>query len=115
MFSRQRGYLAANTQEQAARTGLHHPQDCSQSGLRRAAGLPKTSFAICHQVTTLDRAKMTKRIGTLPPAFLHEVEEGLGRRGDFCPFGLRSEMRVGLLRQGEVKVLHCVTACLSLA
>lgn len=42
-----------------------------------AAGLPTTSFAVCHQVTTLDRAKMTKRIGTLPPAFLHEVEEGL--------------------------------------
>lgn len=42
-----------------------------------AAGLPKTSFAVCHQVTALDRAKMTKRIGTLPPAFLREVEEGL--------------------------------------
>jgi mRNA interferase MazF len=43
----------------------------------RAAGLPKTSFALCHQVTTLDRAKMTKRIGTLPPESLREVEEGL--------------------------------------
>ena len=42
-----------------------------------AAGLPKKSFAVCHQVTTLDRAKMTKRIGTLPPEFLREVEEGL--------------------------------------
>lgn len=42
-----------------------------------AAGLPKTSFAVCHQVTTLDRAKMTKRIGALPPVFLREVEEGL--------------------------------------
>lgn len=41
------------------------------------AGLPKTSFAVCHQVTTLDRAKMTKRIGTLPHELLHEVEEGL--------------------------------------
>lgn len=41
------------------------------------AGLPKTSFAICHQVTTLDRAKMTEWIGTLPPEFLREVEEGL--------------------------------------
>ena len=40
-------------------------------------GLPKTSFAVCHQVTTLDRAKMTRRIGTLPPALLREVEEGL--------------------------------------
>ena len=42
-----------------------------------AAGLPKASFAVCHQVTTLDRAKMTKRIGALPPEFLREVEEGL--------------------------------------
>ena len=42
-----------------------------------AAGLPKASFAVCHQVTTLDRAKMTKRIGALPPEFLREVDEGL--------------------------------------
>jgi mRNA-degrading endonuclease toxin of MazEF toxin-antitoxin module len=41
------------------------------------AGLPKTSFAVCHQVTTLDRAKMTKRIGALPTESLREVEEGL--------------------------------------
>src|SRR5271167_2297858 len=31
-----------------------------------SAGLPKTSFAVCHQVTTLDRAKLTKKIGALP-------------------------------------------------
>ena len=42
-----------------------------------AAGLPKTSFAVCHQVTTLDRAMMTKRIGALPTESLREVEEGL--------------------------------------
>ena len=42
-----------------------------------AAGLPKTSFAVCHQVTTLDRAKLTKRIGSLPTEVLREVEEGL--------------------------------------
>jgi mRNA interferase MazF len=41
------------------------------------AGLPKTSFAVCHQVTTLDRAKLTKRIGALPPEVLREVEGGL--------------------------------------
>ena len=35
------------------------------------------SFAVCHQVTTLDRAKMTKRIGTLPPESLRGDEEGL--------------------------------------
>jgi len=42
-----------------------------------AAGLPKTSFAVCHQVTTLDRAKLTRRVGSLPPEFLGVVEEGL--------------------------------------
>ena len=41
------------------------------------AGLPKTSLAVCHQVTTLDRAKLTKRVGSLPPESLHEVEEGM--------------------------------------
>jgi mRNA interferase MazF len=41
------------------------------------AGLPKASFAVCHQVTTLDRAKLTKRAGFLPPEFLREIEEGL--------------------------------------
>ena len=42
-----------------------------------AAGLPKASAAICHQVTTLDRAKLSKRIGALPVEVLVEVEEGL--------------------------------------
>jgi mRNA interferase MazF len=41
------------------------------------AGLPRTSFAVCHQVTTLDRVKLTKRIGVLPTESLREVEEGL--------------------------------------
>ncbi len=41
------------------------------------AGLPNASFAVCHQVTTLDRTRLTKRIGTLPPEILQEVELGL--------------------------------------
>jgi mRNA-degrading endonuclease toxin of MazEF toxin-antitoxin module len=40
-------------------------------------GLSKTSFAVCHEVTTLDRARLTKRLGTLPSESLREVEEGL--------------------------------------
>jgi len=31
------------------------------------------SIAVCHQVTTLDRAKLTRRIGSLP----RDVEEGI--------------------------------------
>jgi mRNA interferase MazF len=42
-----------------------------------SGGLPRTSFAVCHQVTTLDREKLTKRIGSLPPEVVKEVEEGL--------------------------------------
>jgi mRNA-degrading endonuclease toxin of MazEF toxin-antitoxin module len=41
------------------------------------AGLPKTGVAVCHQVTTLDRAKLNKRIGVLSPDLLGEVEGGL--------------------------------------
>ena len=40
-------------------------------------GLQKDSFAVCHQVTTLDRAKLTGRIGNLPAAVLTQVEFGL--------------------------------------
>jgi mRNA-degrading endonuclease toxin of MazEF toxin-antitoxin module len=42
-----------------------------------AGGLSKTSFAVCHQVTTLERAKLTKRVGALPSEVLQEVELGL--------------------------------------
>jgi mRNA interferase MazF len=42
-----------------------------------SAGLSRAGAAVCHQVTTLDRAKLTKRIGSLSRAQLHDVEEGL--------------------------------------
>jgi len=42
-----------------------------------SAGLPKASFAVCHQVTTLDRAKLTRKAGTLPSEFLRAVEGAL--------------------------------------
>ena len=41
------------------------------------AGLTKHSIAVCHQVTTLDRAKLTKRIGLLPASLVDELNEGL--------------------------------------
>jgi mRNA interferase MazF len=43
----------------------------------RTAGLLKTSVAVCHQITTLDRAKLTKRIGSLPNDSVREIEEGI--------------------------------------
>lgn len=42
-----------------------------------AGGLPRASFAVCHQVTTLDRAKLTKKVGALPGEVLEQVELGL--------------------------------------
>jgi mRNA-degrading endonuclease toxin of MazEF toxin-antitoxin module len=42
-----------------------------------AAGLSKTSFAVCHQATTLDRGKLTTRMGALSSEMLREVEQGL--------------------------------------
>lgn len=42
-----------------------------------AGGLERDSIALCHQVTTLDRAKLTKRLGTLSEGILGEVEEGV--------------------------------------
>lgn len=32
---------------------------------------------MCHQVTTLDRAKLTKQLGSLPPDFMANLDEGL--------------------------------------
>ena len=40
-------------------------------------GLPKASVALCHQITTLDRSKLTQRLGQLPDDVLHDVETGL--------------------------------------
>lgn len=40
-------------------------------------GLSKASVAICHQVTTLDRAKLTARIGLLPTELLLQVDGSL--------------------------------------
>lgn len=40
-------------------------------------GLPGESYAICHQITTLDRAKLTDKIGVLPADILTQVEQAL--------------------------------------
>ena len=42
-----------------------------------SGGLPRPSIALCHQVTTLDRAKLTGRAGMLPTALVTAVENGL--------------------------------------
>jgi mRNA-degrading endonuclease toxin of MazEF toxin-antitoxin module len=42
-----------------------------------STGLPKASFAVCHQVTTLDRAKLARKTGTLSSDALQKVGEAL--------------------------------------
>jgi mRNA interferase MazF len=44
---------------------------------RGSAGLGKESVALCHQVTTLDRRKLTQHVGTLPAPIVVAVAEGL--------------------------------------
>lgn len=41
------------------------------------AGLARASVAICHQITTLDRSKLTEQLGVLPSHALSAVEHGL--------------------------------------
>jgi mRNA interferase MazF len=43
----------------------------------KSAGLKKTSIALCHQVTTLDRAKLEKRIGVLSQGLMQQVDSGV--------------------------------------
>ncbi len=40
-------------------------------------GLEKESIALCHQLTTIDKVRLTKRIGILPQNILSQVEEGI--------------------------------------
>lgn len=42
-----------------------------------AGGLRGDGVAVCHQVTTLDRAKLTRRLGALPQDVLRAVEVGI--------------------------------------
>lgn len=41
------------------------------------AGLAKPSLAVCHQITTLDRSKLTKRLGVLPSGILEQIDNGV--------------------------------------
>jgi mRNA interferase MazF len=42
-----------------------------------AGGLARDSVALCHQVTTLDRGKLSTRIGALSTELMLQVGEGL--------------------------------------
>ena len=42
-----------------------------------SGGLPAAGVALCHQVTTLDRAKLEAQIGVLSAELLAEIEKAL--------------------------------------
>ena len=42
-----------------------------------SGGIKKGSVALCHQVTTLDRSKLTRRIGALSKDLINQIEQGL--------------------------------------
>lgn len=42
-----------------------------------AGGLAREGVALCHQVTTIDRRKLLRWCGALPPDVLAAVEDGL--------------------------------------
>jgi len=42
-----------------------------------SGGLRGDGIAVCHQITTLDRSKLTRRLGTLPPECMAAVEDGI--------------------------------------
>ena len=50
-------------------------------------GLSKDSRVLCHQVTTLDRAKLTRHVGKVPTALMEELDNGL--RANFTVTGYR--------------------------
>ena len=57
------------TQAMRGPTAIHLPKGTGQ--------LKKESIVLCHQVTTLDRSRLTERIGTLSLDLLDAIEEGL--------------------------------------
>jgi len=59
----------STTQAKRGVTAIEIPQ--GEGGLRQ------TRVALCHQVTTLDRAKLTKRLGSLSGPHLNQIEAGL--------------------------------------
>ena len=42
-----------------------------------SGGLHKDSFGLCHQVTTLDRRKLTQRLGALSSEDLARIDKGM--------------------------------------
>jgi mRNA interferase MazF len=59
----------------SSRQGARGPTVVTLSGT--GSVLNPNSVAVCHQITTLDRAKLDERIGTLSPTEIEEIERGI--------------------------------------
>lgn len=49
------------------------------------SGLTASSVAVCHQISTLDRAKIDDRISTLPQSTMAEIEQAILAACDIAP------------------------------
>ena len=59
----------------SSRQGVRGPTVVPLSGT--GSVLNQNSVAICHQITTLDRAKLDERIGTLSSTEIEGIERGI--------------------------------------
>ena len=59
----------SDAQARRGPTAVHLPKG--------SGGLQKDSVALCHQVTTLDRSKLTRLLGELDESLLDDVSVGL--------------------------------------
>lgn len=59
----------------SSRQGVRGPTVVPLSGI--GSVLIPSSAAICHQITTLDRAKLDERIGTLSSTEIEGIERGI--------------------------------------
>lgn len=53
---------------------------------KEVGGLRRRSVALCHQVTTLDRSKLTQKLGVLSKDSLRQVDAGLLAALDLYPW-----------------------------
>ena len=76
----------------------------------KAAGLKKISIALCHQVTTLDRAKLEKRIGVLSQDVMQKVDSGIKAALDLVLQALRSHiwLRLSVVKAVCAKLSECL-------
>ncbi len=64
----------------SARQGLRGPTVVPLQP--EVTGLPKSSYALCHQITTLDRAKLQKPLERLPISEMVTIGEGIAAACD---------------------------------